>query len=316
MSTEQRRTCKKNSGEEIRQELFFNLTEEDSAPNAFAIHCIWYGIAVTLIFVVLFLLHICIADNSIAMPGLLSAACRNVWIFYKPRKPWPKYVLVLLSVIAVTVISIFLTYHTILTSIIPLLIAAQYSRRRVIWLAYVLSIIITVVIVAFGYQYGLCDANMVMQTVSKASVYGRYLSSAVSPVFDRWPTIILFFALPRCLLLTAFVPMINAIVINKKDIIQRDIKITKRVADSIASSLKDNMDAYRFGGDEFMVVISDGKECDAENLIGEWKHKLNLINNMPGFIDCKIACGFASGSGNDFSEVLRRADKNMYDKKC
>jgi len=366
-----------NKKNKLRQELLFSLTEEDSAPNTFSLNCIWYSIAFVLLFVVLQLSHICIVDNSIALPSLISTVfillAAEVFGYYTDHaKSWLKYVLVLLAVIAVTVVGIFLTYHTILASIVPLLIAAQYSRRRVIWFAYALSMISITIIVVLGYKYGLCDANMVIQTVSKSGDYGKYLSSEVLPLSERWPTILMFFALPRCLIITAFVPMINAIVINRKDILLRDIQIQYmgehdhmtgfynrekytsmlkttyaqlksvaviffdvnnlklvndtlghsmgdelilRAADSIRNSLEDSMDAYRLGGDEFMVVIPDGKESDAKALVEDWKLNLNIINSKQGVIVCQIACGFAAGSGDKFDEVFRLADKQMYDNK-
>jgi len=88
-----------------------------------------------------------------------------------------------------------------------------------------------------------------------------------------------------------------------------------RAADSIRNSLEDSMDAYRLGGDEFMVVIPDGKESDAKALVEDWKLNLNIINSKQGVIVCQIACGFAAGSGDKFDEVFRLADKQMYDNK-
>lgn len=366
-----------NKRNKLRQELFFNLMEEDSAPNAFSLHCIWYSIAIVLLFVALQLSHICIVDNNIAMPSLISAffilLIAEAFGYYTDHtKPWLKYALVLLATIAVTVVGIFLTYHTILASVLPLLIAAQYSRRRVIWFAYALSIISIPIIVLLGYKYGLSDANMVIQTISKSSDYGKYLSSEVLPLSERWSTILLFFALPRCLIITAFIPMINAIVINRKEILLRDVQIQYmgehdhmtcfynrekytsmlkttysqlesvavvffdvnnlklvndtyghsvgdelilRAADSIRNALKDSMDAYRLGGDEFMVVIPYGKESDAKALIEDWKNKLSIMNSKPGIVGCQIAYGFAAGRGDNFAEVFRLADKQMYDNK-
>lgn len=373
MTAEKRKTGKEHR-EDIRRELFFDLTQEDSAPNAFVVHCIWYCIAVTLLFVVLELIGVCIVDIGIAMKGLVSAIvimliAEAFGYLTNREKPWLKYLLVLLSVLATTVLSIFLTYHTILVALIPLLIAAQYPRRRILWFAYILSLLSIPLAVILGYQYGLCDADMAIETISKASTYGGALPSRVPSLAEQWKTLLLFFALPRVLIITALVPMINSIVINKKDFIQRDIRIKylsehdnmtrfynrekysymletvypqlqnvvviffdvndlkfvndfyghdvgdemiSRASKSIGSSLKDNMDAYRFGGDEFIVVIRDGEDQDAEALIEDWKLKLDKINSLPDFIGCRIAYGYAAGKGADFQEVLRQADKNMY----
>lgn len=213
---------------------------------------------------------------------------------------------------------------------------------------------------------------MVIQTVSKASVYGQSLSSVIKPFSEQWFSIILFFAVPRCLIITAFVPMINAIVSNRKEIMLRDVELKYtgehdqltglynrakyasmlkesyilldkvaiiyfdvnnlkfvndtfghdmgdeliiRAADSIHGAIDEKMDAYRLGGDEFMVVIPNGNSDDADTFIENWKLKLKIINSLPSVAECNIAYGYACGSGKVFSEILSVADKNMYDNK-
>ena len=371
------KTDKENNEHDTKQKVFITSREADAAPNAYAVHCIWYIIIFLSVFVVLQLLNIWIVDEGIAMSGCLGAMAffllAQVFAHFTDyTTPWLKYLFVLLTVIGVTVFGIFLTYHSILTSVFPLLIAAQYSRKRVLRFAYLLSLISIFYIVILGYQYGLCDANMVIQTVSKSSVYGNFLSSAILPFSEHWFTIILFFAVPRCLLITAFIPMINAIVSNRKEIMMRDVEIKytgehdqmtglynrskyasmlkesynlldrvaiiyfdvnnlksvndtyghdmgdeliMRAADSIRGAIDDNMDAYRLGGDEFMVVIHNGNSDDADMLIENWKLKLKIINSLPSVAECNIAYGYACGAGKVFSEILSIADKNMYDNK-
>ena len=88
-----------------------------------------------------------------------------------------------------------------------------------------------------------------------------------------------------------------------------------RAAESIRGVITENMDAYRLGGDEFMVVIPNGDSTVAEAFTENWKQKLKIINSLPSVAECKIACGYASGNGKVFSEILKVADKNMYDNK-
>ena len=368
---------KENIGNDAKHTIRINLCEEDSTPNAYAVHCLWYFIIALLLFVVLQLLRICIVDNSLAMPGLLGATlvlliAEAFGHFVDHTKSWLKYLLVTLSVLAVTISGIYLTYHTTLTSVVPLLIAAQYSKKRVIIFSYILSLISIFVIVLLGYTYGLSDANMVIQTVSKSSVYGEFLSSEVQPLSQNWFSVILFFAIPRCLIISAFVPMINAIVKNRQEIMLRDVELKymgehdqmtgffnrekyasmlnesytklhqiailyfdlnnlkfvndtyghhvgdnliKRASDSIHSALKDNMDAYRLGGDEFMIVIPNGKPDDVASFVLNWQQNLDIINSLPGAVECQIAYGYAFGEGKDFLDVLKHADKNMYENK-
>lgn len=367
----------KSDKHSTKQKKFTAPREEDAAPNAYAVRCIWYIIVFVAIFMVLQLLKIWIVDEGIAMSGCLGGlafllVAEIIAHFTDYTTPWLKYLFVLFTVIAVTVFGIFLTYHTILTSLVPLLISAQYSRKKVLRFAYLLSLVSIFYIVILGYQYGLCDANMVIQTVSKASVYGQSLSSVIKPFSEQWFSIILFFAVPRCLIITAFVPMINAIVSNRKEIMLRDVELKYtgehdqltglynrakyasmlkesyilldkvaiiyfdvnnlkfvndtfghdmgdeliiRAADSIHGAIDEKMDAYRLGGDEFMVVIPNGNSDDADTFIENWKLKLKIINSLPSVAECNIAYGYACGSGKVFSEILSVADKNMYDNK-
>jgi len=361
----------------LKNELFITKCEGDSAPNDYAIRCMRYVILVLIIFLILQFLHIWIVAESIAMIGCLGAmaillVAQVFGLFTDHTKPWLKYVFVLLNVMAVTVTGIYLTYHAVLTLVVPLLIAAQYSEKKVLGFAYILSLISIFCIVIFGYQYGLCDANMVILTVSKSSYYGKYLYSVINPFSEQWTSIILFFAIPRCMIISAFIPMINAIVDNRKKIIMHDIEMKYtgehdpmtglynrakyasmlkevyinldkvvilyfdinnlksvndtyghdmgdeliiRAAESIRGAITEDMDAYRLGGDEFMVVISNGDSMDAEAFIENWKQKLKIINSLPSVAECKIAYGYASGNGKVFSEILNIADKNMYDNK-
>ena len=88
-----------------------------------------------------------------------------------------------------------------------------------------------------------------------------------------------------------------------------------RAVESLRGAITENMDAYRLGGDEFMVVLPNGDSTDAEAFIENWKQNLKTINSLPSVAECKMAYGYASGNGKVFSEILNIADKNMYDNK-
>lgn len=204
--------------------------EEDAVPNVYTLRCIWFIIAIVVLGLLLEFSNIWIVDMDIALPGLIGTLlilllAEVLGLIVPHTRPWLKYAIVFLDVAAGTVTCIFLTYHTLLVIIIPLLIAAQYSNKRVLLFAYLLSVAGVFISAILGYQYGLCDTNMVLLSVSKASKYGGMLSGAIAPLSERLSSIIIFFALPRALTITAFVPMINAIVKNRQEIIMRDIKL-------------------------------------------------------------------------------------------
>lgn len=374
MSHSYNQTENANSEKIEKRSGLTRLCMDDSTPNRYVLHFIWFFMAALVLCIILQMLGIFVVDNAIAMNGLLSGVAFLLLAellggLVKSSKVWLKYALLALSVSAVTVVGVFMTYHAVLTSIMPLLLAAQYSRRRVTIFTYVLTIISIFVVALFGYAFGLSDANMVIQTVSQSVAYGDTLSGPILPLSERWLSLALYFALPRSLIITSLVPVINAIVKNRQEIMLRQIETkyrgehdrmtglynrekfaTKlneayltlekvaiiyfdlnnlkrindsyghdagdemicRAADSIKSAVTENMDAYRLGGDEFMVVIPEGDLGDADALIESWKSKLAIMNSLPGRAECQLAYGCAAGKGQDFPEILKIADKNMY----
>ena len=127
---------------------------------------------------------------------------------------WVKYFLITSTILGITVLGITLTYHTLLLSIIPLLLATQYADKWTTIYTYVLTLISTFLIVICGYFWGLCDANMLLLTTEPASAYvkmfdnGVYLGEINS---NPWYTLIMYFVVPRSALLSLALPVIQSI---------------------------------------------------------------------------------------------------------
>lgn len=88
-----------------------------------------------------------------------------------------------------------------------------------------------------------------------------------------------------------------------------------KAAESLKIMSDMTMDVYRFGGDEFLAVVTDCTEADIELYIKKWKRALRELNSVDDELPCEIACGYAFGEGKDFSKLLREADVNMYNNK-
>ncbi|MBQ4069744.1 MAG: GGDEF domain-containing protein [Lachnospiraceae bacterium] len=91
-------------------------------------------------------------------------------------------------------------------------------------------------------------------------------------------------------------------------------KLILTVAQSINLVANDNDRAYRIGGDEFVMVVLGADSKALTKKIAEWKKaidKLKRDNN----IDVSVAVGYAYGNGSSYEDVLREADKMMYDDK-
>lgn len=87
-----------------------------------------------------------------------------------------------------------------------------------------------------------------------------------------------------------------------------------RIADSIRIVTEEEMCAYRYGGDEFLLLIPDGDEVRAEAVIGKWKQNIKEIQQ-----ECEIpvsaSVGYAVGIYENLMELIAIADRKMYEDK-
>lgn len=108
-----------------------------------------------------------------------------------------------------------------------------------------------------------------------------------------------------------------------------DVNFLKRINDSMgheagdrliikaARSLmpleKENVAAFRMGGDEFMLIAWDLEEQEAEEIKKKWQENLAELNRADDGIECIIACGLVyGGPGHDLEAMLKEADERMY----
>lgn len=134
--------------------------------------------------------------------------------FVDLRKNWVKYVLITLTTFAIVVLGVTLTYHTLLLSVIPLLIATQYTEKKVLAYTFGLTLIGNFVIVMGGYFWGLCDANMLLLTTEPTSYYVDIAGKNItfeSVNTNPWYTLSMYYVLPRCILHTLMLPVIQSI---------------------------------------------------------------------------------------------------------
>ena len=87
------------------------------------------------------------------------------------------------------------------------------------------------------------------------------------------------------------------------------------VADSIKHILDDNIDAFRVGGDEFILVVQNSNENDVSCIVERWRQVLNIMNNTAKNCICEVAVGYACGTGKDIENIKNMADYKMYENK-
>ena len=194
-------------------------TEIDYRINLYTIRCLKIMLISIVIMWLLNYFHIFIVNMKLVSQGFgVSCGILLVVLFIASKTDlhhvWVKYFLITSAILGITVLGITLTYHTLLLSIIPLLSATQYADKWTTIYTYVLTLISTFLIVICGYFWGLCDANMLLLTTEPASSYvklfdnGVYLGETNS---NPWYTLIMYFVVPRCALLSLTLPVIQSI---------------------------------------------------------------------------------------------------------
>ena len=194
-------------------------TEIDYRINLYTIRCLKIMLISVVIMWLLNYFHIFIVNMKLVSQGFgVSCGILLVVLFIASKTDlhhvWVKYFLITSTILGITVLGITLTYHTLLLSIIPLLLATQYADKWTTIYTYVLTLISTFLIVICGYFWGLCDANMLLLTTEPASSYvkmfdnGVYLGEINS---NPWYTLIMYFVVPRSALLSLALPVIQSI---------------------------------------------------------------------------------------------------------
>lgn len=361
--------------------------EEDICPNKFvskAIRVIIFVVMFALFLYAVFsfinvklnLLPIALPSLELTTKGLVTALFVLLFAYYISKKcdysdSRLKYIYLVLIIIATTLVQIYMSYIMYLTSFAPLLLAAQYSNKKLISFAYILSVISSVFIVFASYSIGLCDANLVIFPTQELQHYGSTLTGNIIPLSEAFPSLLSLGVLPRIILITALTPLIISIVGNRKEIILNeyhsryvgehdaftgvynrakynallenefstyetvsvaffDVNNLKYTNDNFGHDVGDklilsasrslqlasteDMYVFRFGGDEFLVVIPNGDQYICENFIEKWKIALKHINETSE-VECEIAYGYSSKPGTQFQECLREADTFMYKNK-
>lgn len=68
---------------------------------------------------------------------------------------------------------------------------------------------------------------------------------------------------------------------------------------------------YRFGGDEFVMIIDNPHDGEADRIISAVKNELIKCSSDIS-IEISSAVGVASGNGSDIIEIVKNADSAMY----
>ena len=84
-----------------------------------------------------------------------------------------------------------------------------------------------------------------------------------------------------------------------------------KIAESIKQVYGEPAEAFRYGGDEFIMIIKDGTADLAEEIIAKWKKVVAEIDDTSEF-PISASVGYAVGQGKDMRTIIGKADKKMY----
>lgn len=144
-------------------------------------------------------------------------------------KPWIKYFILLWVVVIITIVTTFLTYHSVLAYLLPIVYTSMYSSKKMMGYTYILTVCSIIISVFVGYHLGICDANMVLLTGEPLSAYigenGQFTRTNLNE--QIWWTLTLFFVVPRSMICAAF--MLVCSNINK--IINMNVKYAQKMED-------------------------------------------------------------------------------------
>lgn len=86
------------------------------------------------------------------------------------------------------------------------------------------------------------------------------------------------------------------------------------IADAIKRVSNQFDNAYRIGGDEFVMIMRGGTVMSAKRKIEEWEGELEKIQKSTK-IRLSASSGFAAGPGTELDRIIKQADQMMYDNK-
>ena len=90
--------------------------------------------------------------------------------------------------------------------------------------------------------------------------------------------------------------------------------VIQTFASIILSLGNDTRRVYRIGGDEFVMILENPSQKEAEEILARAR-KLIKEHNEQNTIEITSAMGYAYGNGQDILEVVKEADNNMYENK-
>ena len=98
-------------------------------------------------------------------------------------------------------------------------------------------------------------------------------------------------------------------------------RVLKGVAKALKGQMRDSDSLIRYGGDEFVIILTDCKEEQIPSFIDRYREAVSMVRYGPNDSLCAQAdFGYAhmqeySSNMNELEELLQLADDRMYEQK-
>lgn len=265
-------------------------------------------------------------------------------------KHWVKYFLMLWIVVFVTILNTCLTFHAVITYLLAIVYTAMYSSRKMMVYASILTICSIIVSVYGGCYFGVVDENMLQLSARELAIFFIFPRSMICVAFavvcsrvikiinlnvqyaQKMEDLAEKDGMTLLYNKSKYLEMISTAYLQEEKIgvIYWDINYLKKlndtmghedgdkliltVAESIRKVCNASDDAYRIGGDEFVMIMRGADEKMVAKKIREWKQVLKELGRNSEY-PISVSVGYAYGEGKNLDIIIREADRKMYENK-
>ncbi|MCR4716970.1 MAG: response regulator [Lachnospiraceae bacterium] len=254
-------------GENKRKKI--KITNDYTKANDYTLKTMIAAMIVMALSWILNVLHVFIIDQrimNIAFIGMAVFVVLGYIVKYSLgfEKTITNYVMLTLLVAMFTFANVEVAYHGTLFMIFPIVCAVLYDDSKYKTYAFWLTVAGLAVSVLVGFNFGLCDSNMLIFTTSTTKNTILMLENADYDLTPKMTDIALFFVFPRCMALAAFNVVLNSI---KNNIMEK----TKREQES-----------RRFAEEE--MIANQAKSVFLANMSHEIRTPINTVLGLDTMI--------------------------------